>query len=157
MLSVHNQSPSNHAAGRLGRILQPRYLELQRRAHPDVVYIQDPDCSLKILRRLRSGGLVNIQLDGIAGAQAIEYTFLGRLWRFPAGIFDLVQLSGCAVVPMLCLGGSAGFCVSFNPMLDVVKADSRDECVAANLPGFVTALEKQIADHPEEWRLWTHF
>lgn len=156
MLSVHNQRPSNRAAGRLGRsILQPRYLELRRRAHPDVVYIQDPECSLKMLRRLRSGGLVNIQLDGVAGHRAVEGAFLGRSWRFPAGIFDLVRVSGCAVVPMLCLGGSAGFSIRFNPMLDIAKADSRDEFLAANLPAFVRTLEKQVADHPEEWRLWT--
>jgi lauroyl/myristoyl acyltransferase len=74
-----------------------------------------------------------------------------------AGIFDVVRLSGCAAVPMLCAGGIAGFRISFNPMLDVAKADSRDEWLAVNLPGFVRALEKQIADHPEEWRLWTHF
>jgi lauroyl/myristoyl acyltransferase len=158
MLSVRNQRPPNRAAGRLGRrILQPRHLELRQRAHPDVVYIQDPECSLKILRRLRSGGLVNIQLDGVAGTRAVEGAFLGRSWRFPAGIFDVVRLSGCAAVPMLCAGGIAGFRISFNPMLDVAKADSRDEWLAVNLPGFVRALEKQIADHPEEWRLWTHF
>jgi lauroyl/myristoyl acyltransferase len=158
MLSVHNRRPSNRAAGRLGRrILQPLYIELQQRAHPDVVYVQDPGCSLKILQRLRSGGLVNIQLDGVAGTRAVEGAFLGRSWRFPAGICDLVRLSGCAVVPMLCLGGSAGFRICFSPMLDAAKADSRDEWLAVNLPVFVRVLEKLIAGHPEEWRLWTHF
>ena len=158
MLSVHNQEPSNRAEGLVGRrILQPRYLELQRRAHNDVVYIQDADCSLKIFRRLRSGGLVNIQLDGLAGARSVEGLLLGAARRFPAGVFDFARLSGCAVVPMLCLGGSAGFQIHFSPMLEVIRAASRDEFVSVNLPVFTQALEKQIADHPEEWRLWTHF
>ena len=158
VLSVRNQRPQNRAAGRLGRcVLEPRLIEFRRSACPDVVYIQDPECSLKILRRLRSGGLVNIQVDGIVSTRAVGGKLLGRSWRFPAGIFDVVRLSGCAVVPMLCVGGIAGFRISFNPVLDVAKADSRDEWLAINLPVFVKALEKQIADHPEEWRLWTHF
>ena len=158
MLSVHNQTPSNHAEGILGRrILLPRYLEFQRRAHPDVVYIQDADCTLKILRRLRSGGLVNIQLDGLAGTRVVEGPFLGTSWRFPAGVFDFARLSGCAVVPMLCLGRSSGFHIRFSPALALAPAASREEFVTVNLPVFTRALEKQIADHPEEWRLWRHF
>jgi KDO2-lipid IV(A) lauroyltransferase len=158
MLSVHNHRPSNRAAGRLGlRFLQARNIELQRQANPDVVYMQDAECSLKILARLRSGGLVNLQLDGLAGTRAVEGTFLGISWRFGAGIFDLARLSGCAVVPMLCLGGASEFRIRLYPMLDVIRQASRDEFVAANLRTFTQAVEKLIVDNPEEWRLWTHF
>jgi len=158
VLCVRNQRPENSGSGRLGRcILQPRLLEFRRRASAQVVYIQDPECSLKILRRLRSGGVVNIQVDGIVGTRAVAGTLLGRPWRFPAGIFDLVRRSGCAVVPMLCVGRIAGFRISFDPALDLAMADSRDEWLASNLPVIVRALEEQIAGHPEEWRLWTHF
>ena len=158
MLSVHNQRPSNKGAGRLGRrFLQPRYLELQRRANPDVVYMQDAECSLKILGRLRSGGLVNLQLDGLAATRAVEGTFLGISWRFGAGIFELTRLSGCAVVPMLCLGGGSEFQIRFSATLAVVRANSADEFLSANLPVFTQALEKLVVDQPEEWRLWTHF
>ena len=158
MLSVHNRTPSNRAGGRLGmRFLQPRYVELQGRANPDVVYVQDAECSLKILGRLRSGGLVNIQLDGLAGTRVVEGAFLGISWRFGAGIFDLARLSGCSVVPMLCLGGSSGFQIRFSPILEVARGNSRDEFLAANLPVFTHTVEKLVVDHPEEWRLWTHF
>jgi phosphatidylinositol dimannoside acyltransferase len=157
MLSVHNQRPSNKAAGRLGRrFLQPRYIELQRRANPDVVYMQDAECSLKIFRRLRSGGLVNLQLDGLAATRAVEGTFLGVSWRFGSGIFELTRLSGCAVVPMLCLGGGSELQIRFSPMLAVVRANSAGEFLA-NLPVFTQAVEKLIVGQPEEWRLWTHF
>lgn len=158
MLSIHNKRPSNRAEGLLGRrILQPRYIELQRQANPDVVYTQDAECSLKILARLRTGGLVNLQLDGVAATRAVEGTLLGVAWRFGAGIFDLARLSGCAVVPMLCLGGGSQLEIRFSPMLNPAKAASRDDYIAANLPVFTQAVEKLIVDHPQEWRLWTHF
>ena len=71
-LFVHNRRWSNGAEGRLGqRILRPRYNELKRRAHPDVVYVQDPECGLKIFQRLRGGGLVAVQLDGQPGTRAL--------------------------------------------------------------------------------------
>jgi lauroyl/myristoyl acyltransferase len=157
ILSVQNQAPVNHTAGRLGlRYLQPRTIELRRSVNPDLVYSQDPECSLKILQRLRSGGLVLIQLDGKVGARTVEGPFLGGWRRFPAGIFEIARLSGCAVVPMLCLGRSTGFRIVFSPMLDIAKAPSREEFVAANLPCLTQTLEQQIADYPEEWWLWTH-
>ncbi len=98
MLAVHNQNPRNDMAGRLGlRLFQARYIELQRCANPDLVYVQDPECSLKILQRLRAGGLVNIQFDGLARTRVAERSFLGVPWRFPAGMLDIVRC-----LPMRC-------------------------------------------------------
>lgn len=154
-LSLQDQTSRNPRQGRLGRVLRKRYIEFLRRSYPDVVYVQDPECSLKILRRLRSGGLVHMNLDVLNVKTAVEGAFLGVSWRFPVGVFDLVRLSGCAVVPMLCLTRSAGFQIRFDPMLDVVRAASRDEFVHANLPAFTGVFERQIAAHPEQWRPWT--
>ncbi len=157
VLCVHNRRPSNRAQGELGRrVLQPRHIELQRRANPDVVYVQDAECSLKILQRLRSGGLVNIQFDGVPGFRTIEWPFLGRQWRFPAGFFDIARLSGAAVLPVLCLGRSTGFRIIVSPRLEVLQSPSPDEFVDRNMPAFTQVLSQQIADHPGEWRLWTH-
>jgi lauroyl/myristoyl acyltransferase len=156
-LAVHNQRPSNKAEGRLGRFLQPRSIQLQKSAYPDVVYIQDPDCSLKIMQRLRAGGLTVLQFDGRGGTKVIDEVFLGMPWGVPSGIFEIVRLSDCAVVPMLCLGRSSGFRIHFDPMLAIAGAPSRDAFVAANLPTFLNAVERQIIENPEEWTVWNHF
>ncbi len=156
-LAVHNQRPSNKAEGRLGRFLQPRSIQLQKRAYPDVVYIQDPDCSLNIMRRLRAGGLTVLQFDGRGGTKLLEQVFLGVPWRVPSGIFEIVRLSDCAVVPMLCLGRSSGFRIHFDPMLAIAGAPSRDAFVSANSPTFLNAVERQIIENPEEWTVWNHF
>jgi KDO2-lipid IV(A) lauroyltransferase len=157
MLCVGNQRPSNGAEGRLGRaVVQPRYAELRRLAHQEVVYIQDAERGLKILQRLRAGGLVNLHLDGVPGTRIVEYPFLGVRRCLPAGAFDLARASGCAVVPMLCLGRSTGFRIRVGPQLDVAPAASREEFVTRNAPVFAQAVEGQIMENPEEWQLWTH-
>jgi len=157
-LSVHNQSPSNRAGGRFGkRFLQPRAVQLQERANPDQVYIQDPDCVLKIMGRLRAGGLAVVQVDGRGGKKVIEYPFLSVPWRVPSGIYEIVRVTDCAVVPMLALGRSSGFRIRFDPMLAVDRTASRETFVSANLPNFISVVEKQIIENPEQWRLWNHF
>jgi lauroyl/myristoyl acyltransferase len=157
VLAVHNQRPSNLAGGRLGKVLQPRSMQLQQLAYADQAYIQDPGCSLKIMRRLRAGGLAVLQVDGRGGTKLIEQVFLGVPWLVASGIYEIVRLSDCAVVPMLSLGRSAGFRIRFDPMLAIHAAPSRETFLSANLPGFLGVVEKQIVENPEEWRLWNHF
>jgi lauroyl/myristoyl acyltransferase len=157
VLAVHNQRPSNFAGGRLGKVLQPRSMQLQELAYADQVYIQDPGCSLKIMRRLRAGGLAALQVDGRGGTNLIEQVFLGVPWLVASGIYEIVRLSDCAVVPMLCLGRSTGFRIRFDPMLAIHSAPSRETFLSANLPGFLAVVEKQIVENTEQWRLWNHF
>ncbi len=132
-------------------------MEFLRAVIGEAVYVQDPASTLKILRRLRSGGLVKIHFDGHSGTRTTPGPFLGLPRHFSTGIFDLVRLSGCAVVPMLCLGRSTAFRVIFSPMLDIVKAPGREAFIRANLPAFVQTIEKQIRDHPGEWEQWMSF
>ena len=156
-LTVHNRQPTNVAEGRLGReFLQPRRIGLQRLAFPEHVFVQDPDCTLRIIRRLRAGGLAMLQMDGRAGTNPIEHSFLGRRRHLASGVFEIVRLSDCAVVPTLCLGRSDGLRIHFDPMLEIVRASSREAFVSANLSQFVTVVEKQVIANPEEWRLWNH-
>lgn len=154
MLTVRNQL-LYEGAGRLGRrFLQPRYVKFQHQLVPDEVDARDPECALKIFQRLRTGELVHILYDVQHRTAFVRGHFLGLERRLPAGTLRMVRFSGCAVVPMLCLGNSAGFRIVFSPMLNMVNAATPDEFAAANLPSFVKTLERQIAEHPAEWVLW---
>ncbi|HEY1205752.1 MAG: lysophospholipid acyltransferase family protein [Bryobacteraceae bacterium] len=155
MLTVRDQTERGDWWGRFGRrILEPRRMEFLDAIMGESVDIRDRECALKLLRRLRSGGVVNIHFDGQSGTNTAPWSFLGAPRHFSTGIFDLVRMSGCAVVPMLCLGRSSAFRIVFGPMLDIVPAPGRDEFIRANLPAFVETIEKQILDHPEEWEQW---
>jgi len=140
---------------RLGRrFLYPRYAEFMHRVFRDEVYVQQPDCVLQILKRLRSGGLVNIHLDGRYLRKAVEWPFLGAPGRFSARYFELIRVSGCRVVPMLATGNGAGLRIQFGETLDIIQADGPDEFAAANLPVLAGAVERQIQNHPEDWTKW---
>ena len=155
ILTVRDEIAEGDWWGRLGRrILAPRRVEFLQAIMGESVNVQDRGCVLKIVGRLRSEGLVNIHFDGLAGAKTTPRTFLGARRNFSTGIFDIVRLSGCAVVPMLCLGRSSDFRIVFGPMFEIVQPPGRDEFIGANLPAFVETMEQQILKHPEEWEQW---
>jgi lauroyl/myristoyl acyltransferase len=155
MLTVRDQTQRGDWWGRFGRrILEPRRMEFLDAIIGESVCLQDRECALKILRRLRSGGLVNIHFDGDSGTRTTPWTFLGTRRLFSTGIFDLVRLSGCAVVPMLCLGRISAFRIILFPKLEIVQAPGRDEFIGANLPAFVRTIEEQVLGYPEEWEQW---
>jgi len=155
ILTVRDEISEGDWWGRYGRgILAPRRVKFLQGIMGDSAYIRDRGCTLSILSRLRSGGLVDIHFDGQAGKTFSPWPFLGAPRSFSTGILDIVRLSGCAVVPMLCLGNSSDFRIVFGPALDIVRTPGREDFVRANLPAFVETIEKQILDHPEEWEQW---
>jgi lauroyl/myristoyl acyltransferase len=155
ILTVRDEIAEGDWWGRLGRrTLAPRRMKFLQAIMGESVNVQDRGCVLKIVGRLRSGGMVNIHFDGLAGARTTPWAFLGAPRNFSTGIFDIVRLSGCTVVPMLCLGRSSGFRIVFGPILDTVQTPDRDKFIQANLPAFVETMEQQILKHPEEWEQW---
>ena len=156
MLTVRHGRPPDALAGRFGRrFLQPRYMEFLHSVIRDEVFVQDPECALKIVGRLRSGGLVNIHIDAPSAVNTVDWPFLGVPRAFATGPFDIVRLSGCAVVPMSCLGNISDLRISFGPSAAIRFAASREEFVRLNLPPLARIFETQIMDRPEEWELWT--
>ncbi len=155
VLAVREEITQGDWWGKIGRrVLATRRMKFLNSIIGESVYVQDRGYVLKILARLRSGGLVNIHFDGLAGAKTVPWTFLGTRRNFSTGIFDLVRVSGCAVVPMISLGRSSNLRIIFGPMLDIVQKPGRDEFIQANLPAFVETIEQQIVNHPEEWEQW---
>ncbi len=155
ILSVRNGRPRDLWMGRFGaRLLQHRYVEFLHRVIGDEVFIQDPECSLKIFRRLRAGGIVNVHLDANFSRQRLQIPFLGRPKWFATGLLEIVRLSGCAVVPMLCLGNQMSSSISFGEPFVMEPARVREEFVQVNLPVLVRMLEEQVLKHPDQWELW---
>jgi lauroyl/myristoyl acyltransferase len=158
ILTVRDQFEAGDWWGRWGwRYLAPRRLEFLNRVMERGIYVRDPGCSLKILHILRSGGLVDVHFDARSGARNTAWPFLGVSRQFSTGTLDLVRHSGCAVVPMLCLGRGSSFRVIFDPMLEIVSAEGRDEFIRANLHAFVQTIERRISGHPEDWEQWMSF
>ena len=158
VMTVRRQRPLHDMTSRPGRrFLYQGYVEFLHQVFRDEVYVQQPDCVLQILKRLRSGGLVNIHIDGESIGKPVKHEFLGGPWTFAAGYFDLIRVSGCAVVPLLCTGNAAGFQGELAEPLDLIPAGNSDEFARANLPLLAGVVERQIREHPEEWGKWIRF
>ena len=157
MLTVRNQIPIDPAAGRLGRrFLEPRYVNFLHGVIRDEVFIQDEECSFKIFKRLQLGGLVNIHFDAPYSQITAAYPFLGRRDTFSAGFLRIAKLSGCAVIPMLCVGNSEDLTIAFDEPVSLEATSNKDQLVATNMPKLVKILETQILEHPDQWESWIH-
>ncbi len=154
-LAVGNHQPADPNAGRLGKhFFQKRYMAFLGRIVGDFVSIQDPDCSLKMLARLRSGGLVKCLVDTPRSRELVTRTFLGQETILPAGFLQVAKLAGCPLVPLHCLGHSRRLTVVFGKPLLLQDAPDLKSFAEINLAELHRILEQQIRDHPAEWDGW---
>jgi lauroyl/myristoyl acyltransferase len=158
VLSVRNNSPRRHPpVGRVAsKYLKQRYVNFVNQIVKDYVAIQDKDCTLKILERLRRNGLVDIHVDAGHSYHMMERPFLGIKRLFPAGFLRIVYLTGAAVVPMLCIGDSSSFTVIFEEPAKFQETSDQETFMSENLARLVEVLESQVSQYPEQWALWGH-
>lgn len=155
VLSIRNGEPPDRAAGVLGlRWLQPRYVRLLGEVIRDEVMLQDRELTLKVMRRLRSGGIVNVHLDTIYSVETLTHPFLGLDWSFPAGFLRIAAACGAAIVPMSCHGDGSGFSVCFEPEHALWEAGDAEQFARLNLPDLIGRLECQVRAHPDQWDAW---
>lgn len=156
VMSIRNREPPDEYMGRLGRrFLQPRYVRFLHGVIRDEVFLQDRECALKIVARLRRGGIVSILLDAPFSQEVMEVPFLGRTRDVPKGMLHLAGLTGCAVVPMLALGHAQALRIRIERPLTLDPALSHDECCEAYLLPLIRMMESQVREQPEQWDCWT--
>jgi KDO2-lipid IV(A) lauroyltransferase len=155
VMSVRNARPPDRWMGRLGRaLLQPRYIQFLHGVIRDEVHTQDPQCTLKIFQRLRSGGIVNVHMDAAFASHRQELPFLGRKRRFGTGLLEIIRLSNCTVLPMECHGNQRHVRIRFGAPIGFTPSAGRQEFIENNLPLLKRRLEQMILTRPEEWELW---
>jgi lauroyl/myristoyl acyltransferase len=119
----------------------------------DEVFIQDPECSLKILQRLRRGGIVEINLDVTLSRHQISRPFLGRHLIFSAGAMHLAKLSGCALLPKLALGNADSFEIRIGPPFYTdFNLPLKDFC-ETHMSSIIAVLESHAMENPDQWEL----
>ena len=150
ILSVRHKEPPFPDMGKLGeRILTEKYMRFLHGVLRDEVYVQDKDCSLKILHRLRQGGLVNILFDAQFAAQLIPVPFLGRTHSFPVTFLRLCQVAGSPLVPFWFSGDRRQVEIEFELPINLAETDTEEV-----LKSLVGRLEKRILARPEQYELW---
>ncbi len=133
------------------KYLKPYWAKVFSRALGDYVLIEDGDLGIKILRRLRENGLVNIHFDATSSGRLISRPFLGTERLFPVNFMRIVYSTGAAIIPMLCTGNSSSFNIFFEERVELRKASNKDEFISENLDTLVKILESQILQNPSQW------
>jgi lauroyl/myristoyl acyltransferase len=155
VMTVRNLVHRDMFMGRLGQIsLQPKYIHLLHKVIRDEVFIQDPECSLKILQRLRSGGIVEINLDASLSQHLIMRPFLGRPRQFPAGAMHLAKASGCSILPKLAVGHADSLEIQIGPPLEMDSSLPMETFCETHLFALIKIIESYVLEHADQWELW---
>ena len=141
---------------RLGnRFVLPTYERFMQRLIPDTVYIDDPDCSLEILRRLRGGGIVDIHLDVPHASDVIELPFFGRVIGVPFGAIQLARVAACPVLPMSVSGRADALEIWVDSPVELDHDLPLRELCEARLPVILRILEERVRERPDAWEPWS--
>lgn len=112
----------------------------------------DPIASLPLLRQLRDGGVVALQIDRVpAGISARPVTLFGRPAAIPEGPLRLAQLTGAPIVPVFSWRtGNRRYAIHVcEPIAVARRADDRALDAAAQR--LADELGQFICAHPTHW------
>jgi KDO2-lipid IV(A) lauroyltransferase len=118
-----------------------------------IVHIgDDPLASLELLRHLRDGGIVALQVDRTPpAARARDVSLLGRPFRIPEGPLRLSQASGAPIVPVFCARtGYRNYVVDAREPIVVDRRATEDELDQA-AQRIADAMGRFLAAHPTQW------
>jgi len=119
----------------------------------NIVHIgENPLGSLPLLRRLRDGGVVAMQIDRVpTGMRARAVTLFGRPGRIPEGPLRLAQLSGAPIVPVFSTRtGYRRYAVYLRQPVTVLRNAGEQEIAAASQQ-LADALGEFVSAHPTQW------
>jgi KDO2-lipid IV(A) lauroyltransferase len=108
--------------------------------------------ALPLLRHLKNGGVVAIQLDRApAGARAVDVELFGRPFSVPEGPFRLAALTSAPVLPLFARRiGYFDYELCVSPGIDVSRSGGRAEIVRAATAA-TAQMECFIRKDPTQW------
>lgn len=108
--------------------------------------------ALPLLRQLRSGGVVAVQLDRVPeGMRALSVRMFDEDAKMPEGPLHLARLTGAPVIPIFCARlGFRRYLVRMHPPVRVARNAGPAEMARAaqELADHVTAF---VREHPSQW------
>jgi hypothetical protein len=106
-----------------------------------------------LIRRLRKGGIVAINADGMASTDFQEVPFLGGTLRLPTGAARLSGQTGATMLPICILSeGLTRHRILIHP--GTVCRQDTPEAVQEGMAAYAAVLEKWVRDKPWAWAVW---
>ena len=121
----------------------------------EITHIGDPLASLPLLRHLKSGGVVALQLDRVVpGMRTRRVTMLGTEGTIPEGPLRLAELSGAPILPVFSARiGYHHYLVESSEVCSVPRRASGavlDEAAQR----LATDMTRLLRAHPTQWFSW---
>jgi lauroyl/myristoyl acyltransferase len=119
----------------------------------NIVHIGDnPLGSLPLLRQLRDGGVVAMQIDRVPiGMRARAVTLFGRPGRIPEGPLRLAQLSGAPIVSVFSTRtGHRRYAVYVRQPVTLLR-DAGEREITAAAQHLADGLGEFVSAHPTQW------
>lgn len=112
-----------------------------------------------LLRALKRGEIVGLAADRDVAESGRVVDFFGSPTRLPDGPVRLALRTGVPLVPAFAHRlPDNSFRVRIEPPLELTRTEDVESDVAAGMEMVVTAMERHIAQHPEQWlvatRIW---
>jgi lauroyl/myristoyl acyltransferase len=140
------------------RVLNPIRVSIENRYLQERIIIP-PDGSLgyarKLEQRLRSNGLISINLAGTGAQRIVQVPFQHGVIRVAAGPASLALATKASLLPIFALRkGSNAYDVIIKPPLQLTKIPSGYDPVEYLASQYVISLESYIVRYPALWRSW---
>jgi KDO2-lipid IV(A) lauroyltransferase len=112
----------------------------------------DPLAALPIVKHLRSGGVVALQVDRAPpGLRARHVTLFGERSPIPEGPLRLAALTGAPIVPIFAARtGHRRYCVSAYPPIHLARSSTPEELDAA-AQRIADAVQEFVRRNPTQW------
>lgn len=126
-----------------------------RNAH-GAVAIERGKETLRLLRTLKTGGMVALLIDQDTKVKSRFVEFFGRSAATPVGATILALKTGAAIVPTSIYLGHDGLQhMQIFPEIEAIITGDEEKDVVVNTQLCTTFIENQIRLHPDQW-VWMH-
>jgi len=132
---------------------------LRLRTSHGIKLIPTDEPMIGLFRKLRAGGVIGLAADRDVADSSMEVDFFGTPTRLPDGPVRISLRTGAPLVPAFSIRlPDNSFQVLIEPALDLQRTEDREADVMAGMKMVVAAMERRIAQHPEQWlvtqRIW---
>jgi len=105
-----------------------------------------------LFRALKRGEIIALPCDRLTGDSARSVEFFGFPARLPDGAVRIALRTGAPLIPAFVLRlPDDSFLIAVEPPLDLGRTGDMEADVAAGMDQVVRAMERHIAQHPEQW------
>jgi len=142
------------------------FLEFRGKLGLRILAAGDSGVFRELLRAARAGKeLICLLADRDLSASGVEVSYFGHTARVAVGPAALSVSSGARLIPTAihyekltgqrrkAAGSPWGIVVTFHPTVAIPEHGSKNEKIAAMSQGWISALSRTIAQHPQDWHM----